>query len=353
MADIPVRRVTDVTHDVAENHVPGPTLTRPRRIDQKHTLKKDQRNTKVLDKETATPKPNGVDEPVTIVLTPEKVNDVVSATPEKIDHDVSATPEKINDVASTDESHCTKALSETTGNGDEADTIESVQPPKKKARTKKRRRKNPNINKQIAMKMNRGIIAWRLAATESRYFTGGLFSKLPKRGTEEYAVIKTRQQSILAFWVDQAAEHKYALTALREAAQEQCLLYDEASIVSKQEGLNEVQKPEDVSEEDWAIQREENSNTFAKELDAAKRCFQCFLPIIKYPKYDQLRARQKELIKEYAQIDTENDEWDARQTRQGSTTNDGGDTPPSALVDDERTQTTPETTTAVPMEVDT
>lgn len=186
-------------------------------------------------------------------------------------------------------------------------------PPCKKTRSKKRRRKNPNINKQIAMRMNRGIIAWRMAATECRYFTGGTFSKLPKRGTSEYAKIKARQADILAFWISQGVEHKYAMTALRQAAQEQNLLFDETAIAEKQVALNELIKPDDVNEDDWATQREENKNKFEKELEAAKRCFQCFLPVEGSPLYDKLRERQVKLMIEYTQIETENVEWDKHQ----------------------------------------
>lgn len=181
------------------------------------------------------------------------------------------------------------------------------------SRPKKRRRRNPNINKQIAMKMNRGIIAWRLAATENAYFTGGTFSKLPKRGTDEYAKIKTRQKEILDFWTLQVAEDKYAMTALRFAAIELQLLTDEANISQMQEALTEVTKPDDVTVDEWDVQRTESANRLAKELLAAQKCFQCFLPIEGYPNYDILRARQLELIEEYTQIELENAEYDDQQ----------------------------------------
>jgi len=169
------------------------------------------------------------------------------------------------------------------------------------------------------MKMNKGIIAWRYAATASDYFKEGTFSKLPRQGTPEYLKIKSRQQEILQFWIHQATEHKYALTALRAAAQEQCLLGEEKNINAELDALNDTSKPGDTSEADWAIHLNDNTSRLDIELLAAKKCFQCFLPIVGTEKYDALRTRQLELIEEYTRIEHDNMEYDAQQASLRST----------------------------------
>jgi hypothetical protein len=58
-----------------------------------------------------------------------------------------------------------------------------------------RRRKAKSKRKQDAIRHNCGIAAWRQAASE--YLRKGKFIHLPKKGTEEHAIMKRRQKELM------------------------------------------------------------------------------------------------------------------------------------------------------------
>lgn len=78
------------------------------------------------------------------------------------------------------------------------DTV-AVKVPRGKRR--KVRRQKANESKRDALKHNRKITAWKLAARKLGYFTPLVFKQLPVKGTPEYnAIMKERTAILTLYW---------------------------------------------------------------------------------------------------------------------------------------------------------